>query len=108
MMGAIPNELIKKALMKPAIAPTSKDVITDTMIGIPCVIMIAAVTAVTPIIEPTDRSIPLVSIIKVIPTEHIPTIDTCLSILNMFRILRKFFCATKKMIINAIHANNMP
>jgi hypothetical protein len=108
IMGAIAIVLIKVAFINPERIPMIKQTGTTRTGGRPLDIISAPATAETPITDPTERSIPAVSMTKVIPTEHIPTIATCLSTLNILVKLRKRGSAMVNTTISAIHANRMP
>jgi len=63
-------------LKKPINVPISKEMREAAIGENPFSINRAVNTLLTPIIDPTERSIPPVSNTKVIPTAHIPLIET--------------------------------
>ena len=91
---------MKIPLNSPIAIPSAKATINVKHVLSVVLNTIALITPINAYIEPTDRSISPKRMIMNIPREDIPVMETCLSTLIIFEVVKKF-CVIKAKIINS-------
>ena len=102
------NTFTQTPFTKPKPAAIIKQMTTAPKIGTPETISTAPSTLTTPATEPTERSMPPVSMTNVMPTEIMPVTATCRRIVNRVLALRNLSDVMENTTIRAARTITMP
>jgi hypothetical protein len=109
MMGGIRKKVTMEPLSSPNPQPISRTSATAMEEGMPFVCMNPATrTAVSETAEPTERSMPPLTITMVTPTPAIPTMATCFSRLVKLDTVKKYLLNRESTIAIAMSAARAP